>query len=415
MDLAVISILFLVAAIFIGFKFGLNTGFVAIGLSLIIGTMGGIPSKNLIQAFSSNLFIIMLGVSFMFAIASDNGTLELVAKKLIKLSGKNTGVIPILVFLISAVLAGIGPGTVPVMGIMSTFAVSVAISMKMNPVLLASAALLGSQAGGLTPIAPTGILAQELANQAKLGDLGISVMLNQFVASFIYFMVLYVVFKGWKQQDISVSDEEVLVFNRNHIITIIAIIAMIILVLGFNYNVGLVCFLLGSILLLFGASTTKAAMNNIAWSTLMLVCGVNILMNVVIKLGGIDLIAKALASIMVPFTAVPIMGVSAGIMSWFSSTSGVVMPTMIPTIPGIMESLGVTNFTAFVSAIVITSHTAGCSPISTGGAQSLAAYSTLTHASDEQEKEIFNKLFEVAIGGVIFMAAYGLLGGFNLF
>ena len=415
MDLAVISILFLVAAIFIGFKFGLNTGFVAIGLSLIIGTMGGIPSKNLIQAFSSNLFIIMLGVSFMFAIASDNGTLELVAKKLIRLSGKNTGVIPILVFLISAVLAGIGPGTVPVMGIMSTFAVSVAISMKMNPVLLASAALLGSQAGGLTPIAPTGILAQELANQAKLGDLGVSVMLNQFVASFIYFMVLYVVFKGWKQQDISVSDEEVLVFNRNHIITIIAIIAMIILVLGFNYNVGLVCFLLGSILLLFRASTTKAAMNNIAWSTLMLVCGVNILMNVVIKLGGIDLIAKALASIMVPFTAVPIMGVSAGIMSWFSSTSGVVMPTMIPTIPGIMESLGVTNFTAFVSAIVITSHTAGCSPISTGGAQSLAAYSTLTHASDEQEKEIFNKLFEVAIGGVIFMAAYGLLGGFNLF
>ena len=415
MDLAVISILFLVAAIFIGFKFGLNTGFVAIGLSLIIGTMGGIPSKNLIQAFSSNLFIIMLGVSFMFAIASDNGTLELVAKKLIKLSGKNTGVIPILVFLISAVLAGIGPGTVPVMGIMSTFAVSVAISMKMNPVLLASAALLGSQAGGLTPIAPTGILAQELANQAKLGDLGVSVMLNQFVASFIYFMVLYVVFKGWKQQDISVSDEEVLVFNRNHIITIIAIIAMIILVLGFNYNVGLVCFLLGSILLLFGASTTKAAMNNIAWSTLMLVCGVNILMNVVIKLGGIDLIAKALASIMVPFTAVPIMGVSAGIMSWFSSTSGVVMPTMIPTIPGIMETLGVTNFTAFISAIVITSHTAGCSPISTGGAQSLAAYSTLTHASDEQEKEIFNKLFEVAIGGVVFMAAYGLLGGFNLF
>lgn len=417
MNLAVLSILFLALAILVGFKFGINTGFVAIGLSLIIGTMGGISSKELIGGFSSNLFITMLGVSFMFAIASDNGTLELIARKLVGLAGNKTSIIPIIVFLISAVLAGVGPGTVPVMGIMSTFAVSIAINMGMDPVLLASAALLGAQGGGLTPIAPTGILAQELANQAGLGDLGNSVMLNQFIASFLYFMLIYFVLKGWKVTTIEIDKNNASIdkFSKSQIYTTLAIILMVILVLVFKFNVGLVCFLLGSILLILKVSTTKAAINNIAWSTLILVCGVNVLMSVVIELGGIELISNALGSIMTHRTSVPIIGITSGIMSWFSSTSGVVMPTMIPAIPGIMEMLDYGNFTALISAVVITAHTAGCSPISSGGAQSLAAYSTLTQATDEEEKVIFNRLFVVAICGVVFMGLYGLIGGFNIF
>lgn len=416
MDLAVISIIFLLLAIIIGFKFGINTGFVAIGLALIIGTMGGMSSSDIIKGFSSSLFLTMLGVSYLFAIASDNGTLELIAKKLVYLTGNKTFLVPIIIFWIGALLAGIGPGTVPVMGIMSVFSMSLAAKMGLNPILLAAAALLGAQAGGLTPIAPTDILAQELANQAGLGDLGNSVMLNQIVASFAYFMVVYIVLRGWKiDSNIKLEKEGIEKFNSSQMITIIGIIAMVFLVLVFGYNVGLVCFLIGTILLLLKTSTTRAAMNNIAWSTLILVTGVNVLMNIVIQLGGIDLVANALSSIMTPRTSVPIIGVSSGIMSWFSSTSGVVMPTMIPTIPGISSSLGITNYTTLVSAIVITAHTAGCSPISTGGAQSLASYITLTGAGDAEEKEIFNKLFAVAIGGVVFMGIWGLLGGFNIF
>ncbi|MDY5842602.1 MAG: SLC13 family permease [Peptoniphilaceae bacterium] len=414
MGLAVISILFLALAIFIGFKKGINTGFVSIGLALILGSMGGIKTSEIIKGFNSSLFITMLGVSFMFAIASDNKTLELTAKKLIYLAGNKIFLIPYIVFLISAFLAGIGPGTVPVMGIMSIFAMSLAASMGLNPILLASSALLGAQAGGLTPIAPTGILAQELATQAGIGDLGLHVAMNQFIASLLYFTVIYIVLRGYRMEATGIQQREALPkFNKYQWMTILGIVVMIVAVLIFGYNVGLVCFLLGAILLIFNASTTKAAMKNIAWSTLILVCGVNVLMSVVIKLGGIQLISDALASIMIPFTSVSIIGISSGILSWFSSTSGVVMPTMIPTVPGILESLGGGNAIAMVSAIIITAHTAGCSPISSGGGQSLAAYTTLVQTSETEERDLFKKLFYVAIGGVIFMGLWGLLGGFS--
>lgn len=416
MNLAVLSIIFLILAIFIGFKFGVNTGFVAIGLALIIGTLGGMSSGKIIGGFSSSLFITMLGVSYLFAIAADNKTLELVAKKLVAMAGDKTFLIPIIIFFISVFLAGIGPGTVPVMGIMSVFSMSLAAQMKLNPILLTSAALLGAQGGGLTPIAPTGILAQELANQAGIGDLGSSVMLNQFIASTIYFGVVYIVLKGWKfKSETKLNKDDLPKFNRDQIITIVGIVLMVASVLLLNFNVGLASFLIGSVLLMLNVSTTKAAMNNIAWSTLILVCGVNVLMNIVIELGGINLISKGLASVMGQNTAFPIIGVSSGIMSWFSSTSGVVMPTMIPTVPGIIDTIGNVSITAMVSAIIITAHTAGCSPISSGGAQSLAAYCTLTGANDAEEKKMFAELFAVAIGGVVFMAFYGMLGGFSIF
>lgn len=412
MNLAFLSIIFLILAIFIGFKFGVNTGFVAIGLALIIGTLGGMSSGKIIGGFSSSLFITMLGVSYLFAIAADNKTLELVAKKLVAMAGDKTFLIPIIIFFISVFLAGIKPGTVPVMGIMSVFSMSLAAQMKLNPILLTSAALLGAQGGGLTPIAPTGILAQELANQAGIGDLGSSVMLNQFIASTIYFGVVYIVLKGWKfKSETKLNKDDLPKFNRDQIITIVGIVLMVASVLLLNFNVGLASFLIGSVLLMLNVSTTKAAMNNIAWSTLILVCGVNVLMNIVIELGGINLISKGLASVMSQNTAFPIIGVSSGIMSWFSSTSGVVMPTMIPKVPGIIDTIGNVSITAMVSAIIITAHTAGCSPISSGGAQSLAAYCTLTGANDAEEK----KMFAVAIGGVVFMAFYGMLGGFSIF
>ena len=58
-------------------------------------------------------------------------------------------------------------------------------------------------------------------------------------------------------------------------------------------------------------------------------------MNITQKMGGIDLLSDILASFMSARTAAPLMGVTGGIMSWFSSANGVVFPTLIPAVPDV--------------------------------------------------------------------------------
>lgn len=77
----------------------------------------------------------------------------------------------------------------------------------------------------------------------------------------------------------------------------------------------------------------------IPWSVLILIAGVNVLMNITQKLGGIDLLASILASFMSTRIAAPIMGFTGGLMSWFSSANGVVFPTLIPTVPEIAQQV----------------------------------------------------------------------------
>lgn len=83
---------------------------------------------------------------------------------------------------------------------------------------------------------------------------------------------------------------------------------------------------------------------------------------------------------MSPVTAPGVMGLTAGIMSWFSSTSGVVMPTLIPTVTDVAAQVGGGVSTlALLSAITNTASAAGMSPISTGGSMGLAAYTQIAN------------------------------------
>jgi Na+/H+ antiporter NhaD/arsenite permease-like protein len=417
MDLNVLSLLFLLAAIGVGFFLKVNTGLVAIGLSLVLGLVGGIDSKVIINGFPTSLFITLLGVMFLFSISQENGTLELMAKKAVSLSGKRTNLIPIVVFVFSTILAAVGPGTIPVMSLMAVFTCALAAEMKISPLLLSATSVLGAAAGGISPIAPTGILGISLA--AKQGITGIDTpyFINSLIAQTVYFIVIYFVLGGHKMKsDVVLNIKDLPTFNKNQKITLVGIAVLVIGVIGFNLNVGLLSFTIALALLLLKVANEKKSIANVPWSTLILVCGVNVLMSIVIGLGGIKLLAAGLASIMTPFTAPSLLGLSAGIMSWFSSTSGVVMPTLIPTVSDIMSNVGGNvSAVALISAITNTAHVAGTSPISTGGSLGLASYVQTSHASEEDQRKLFIKQFLVAIGGVIVVALVAGTGVYTMF
>ncbi len=164
------------------------------------------------------------------------------------------------------------------------------------------------------------------------------------------------------KSDAKISAGELPPMNGAQKLCTLALIAMIVLVVGFQYDVGLICFMLALILMLAGVVNEKAAMKLVPWSVLILICGVNVLMTITKALGGIDLLASILASMMNDVTATPVIGLTAGIMSWFSSANGVVFPTLIPTVPDIVANVG-GNVTALqmIIAIVASACVAGLS------------------------------------------------------
>ena len=158
------------------------------------------------------------------------------------------------------------------------------------------------------------------------------------------------------------------------------------------------------------AANEKAALKMIPWSVLILIAGVNVLMNITQKLGGIDLLASILASFMSTRTAAPIMGFTGGLMSWFSSANGVVFPTLIPTVPEIAQQVGGASIVQMVSAIVCSATVAGISPLSTGGSLIMASYAQETGCDEKEQQKMFGTLFAISASVVAIVFVLSLTG-----
>lgn len=413
----VISLLFLITAIVLGFTKKMNVGTVSMGLAFVLGLIGKVDTDVILGGFPSKLFITLLGTMFFFCLLQDNHTLELLSKKMVALVGNKTFLIPIIIYLVSYILSAAGPGAISVQSVMIIFAVSLAVQMKASPILLGSMAILGAVGGTTSPIALSGIIVTDLTTEMGMEGVANSVFLGVTVANVLCAIVLYILFKGYKlKAEVSVNQENLPKFNKSQKLCIVALLVLVVAVVGFRYDVGLVSFTLSLILMLFGVVDEKAAIKLIPWSVLILICGVNVLMAVTKELGGIELLSDILASLMNQITAAPIIGLTAGIMSWFSSANGVVLPTLIPTVPDIVANVG-GNVTVveMIISIVGGATVAGISPLSTGGSLVLASYTQETNASDSEQQSIFGKLFLISFGAVMIVVIFALVGGFKLF
>lgn len=415
--LATIALMFLIAAIVIGFVKNINVGFVCLGLALILGLIGGVSSKEILGGFPSSLFMTLLGTMFFFSLLQENHTLELLSKKMVGLVGKKYFLIPILIYLVSYLLSAAGPGAISVQTVMIIFAVALAVQMDASPILLGGMAILGAVGGTTSPIALTGILVKDLtAGMEGLENIASPVFFGVSAANFFCAVLLYLLYGGYRLKGENEVKEKLSAFTRNQMICIAALLVMVVAVVGFRYDVGLVCFTLSLLLMLLGTVNEKAALKLVPWSVLILICGVNVLMSVTKTLGGIDLLADLLAKLMNKTTASPVMSLTAGIMSWFSSANGVVFPTLIPTAPAIAANVG-GGVTAkdLIMAIVGAATVAGISPMSTGGSLILASYTQGKEVSDKEQSNIFARLFATSLGCVVVVMVFGLLGGFKLF
>lgn len=413
---SIISLVILLITIVIGFVKKINMGVLALGFSLILGYLGKVSASNIIKGFNSSLFLMLVGVSILFGIAQHNGTLNLIVKKLIKLSGKKAWLIPILMYFVIYFIAFLGAGTITGFALAALFGIPMAKELDADPFLLTTMGQLGSIGGGIVPWAPTGIIGLELAKNANItGNLANTMVLNTFLATAFGAIISYIFLKGYKLKAKELSSE-VLKFNKKQKITLVGILCMVIGVAFFNLNIGLLSILISIILILLKVGTEKEALGSVPWNTILLISGMGILMSLIVKLGGIKLLADILSLFMNEKTVAGILALSSGILSLFSSTSGVVMPTMIPTIPLIVETLGIAGVVPsalLLSAVINGSSPSGMSPLSTGGAFVMATLSENYELTNEEFSSKFKRLFYITMLNMFIVVIFILIGGFS--
>lgn len=414
-NLAVISLLVLVAVVAVGFIKKINLGFFALGAAFILGTVGGMSAKQITSGFDSSMFVTLVGVTFLFGMASQNGTLDLFSKKIVALVGKHTVLIPILMFFLSAFISAIGPGHIAAGILMTTFAMYLAFEMDINPMATALYAKLGANAGCASVLSITGILAKNLSEPLGYSGFGLHLFLTTLLSGFIFTCIIYIMYKGYKvKADNPLKLSDIPKFNRNQLMTIIAIIVMVVFCIGFKFDTGLFAFVAAAVLILLGAADEKKAIKGIPWGTLVFICGVGALVNVINKLGGIDLISDFLTSLMSERTAAPIMAATSGVLSWVSSTTGVVMPALYPIAADVTSKFNGANYVELISAITATSFAAAISPLSTGGAIIMSSYSAAKETTTEEMNNMFKTLFLLSVLNVGVNVLLAALGVFNL-
>ena len=375
MNLGLVSLIVLLLAIIIGFARNANVGILCVGFSMILSIVYKVDIKTVIAGLSSSLFIQMVGITYLFAIIQGNGTLELLARKMVRLVGTKTHLIPFVMYILGCIVCAIGPGAIPSLAIIPVIAIPVAVSAGVNPIMTAIIGDLGVMSGRMSPLTPESAVVRELMKQQGLEANTIPIMICLTFTALICVVLVYIYYKGWKVEKVEATTKEKLPsFEPKQWLSILGLVVLAVGALFFSWNVGFTGFLVGSILIVLGCADEKKAISAIPWNVILMVLGVGILMNVITISGGIDIMVAALEKVMNKTIAAMVMGVVAGIMSFFSSGLGVVFPTLIPTAAGLSGGLGISAI-ELVSVIVIGGTVAGFTPVSTTGALIMAGVS----------------------------------------
>lgn len=408
----VLALVIFLGVIILAFIRKINIGVLALAVGVLAVRVFGMTDSNLISGISSSMFTTLVGITLLFAVINSTGALELLARKIVALAGKRIWSIPIMLYISGFVIAGVGPGAIPALAIIPAMGISVALEVGYNPVMLALIGEFGLMAGRMTPITPEAAVITGAATSASIENVMPTILVCQTLMSIVFAIIVFVFFKGYQvkaAQEAGVKGS-VEKFTRKQLIALVSIIAMLALIIFAGVNIGLSAFFVAAVLLLFGVADDTACLKALPWSTIVMVLGVGALMNIVDAAGGVDLMSNALSSIMTSSTAIPIMGISAGLLSFVSSALGVVYPTMMPMCVDVAAQVGGVNPVALMAAVAAGGSMTGISPMSTGGALTMAALATSKKDfSKEEQNKVFMQLLVLTIIALVVITVSSVL------
>jgi di/tricarboxylate transporter len=393
------SVCALLLAIAVSCTSRINVGLLAVPLAWAVGVYAGRPAEAILAGFPSGLFVTLAGVTVLFTLAEINGTVGLLARRLLGLARGRHALVPPLIFLIACAISTVGPGAIVSVALVAPVGMALSMRAGISPFLTALMIANGANAGNLSPLSAVGIIANTRMAAAGIGGHAWKVWAANFLAHCLVGAAAYALLIRSSQPAVPTSpnaDEDRL--TPSQWLTLVVIIAWIVGAAGFALPIGLSAFAAAAVIIIAGVSDETGAIRRMPWPAIVMVCGVTMLVALVEKTGGMDVFTSLLAKLARPSTINGVIALVTGLISTYSSTSAVVLPTFLPTVPGLVQQVGGGDPLAVALSINVGASIVDVSPLSTLGALCVAAV-----ADPDLARDLFRKLmiwgFSMAIVG----------------
>ncbi|MFC9466143.1 SLC13 family permease [Streptomyces coelicoflavus] len=454
-----ISILVLVVVFVIATTRSVNMGALAFAAAFGVGTLvADLDADGIFAGFPGDLFVVLVGVTYLFAIARANGTTDWLVHAAVRLVRGRVALIPWVMFALTGALTAIGAVSPAAVAIVAPIALSFATRYSISPLLMGTMVVHGAQAGGFSPISIYGSIVNGIVERENLPGSEVGLFLASLVANLLIAAVLFALLGGrklWARGAVTPEDGGVLgkggteptgsvpgtgagtgrpgagtgtgagggtggtapaavavrpdqetggtegtgvLLTPARIATLVALVALVVAVLGFDLDAGLTAVTLAVVLSTAWPDDSRRAVGEIAWSTVLLICGVLTYVGVLEEMGTITWAGEGVGGIGVPLLAAVLLCYIGAIVSAFASSVGI-MGALIPlAVPFLAQ--GEIGAVGMIAALAVSATVVDVSPFSTNGALVLAA------APDVDRDRFFRQL--MIYGGIVVAAVPAL-------
>jgi Na+/H+ antiporter NhaD/arsenite permease-like protein len=432
-----VSIIALALLFLVGTLLPINMGALAFVAAWLVGMYSlGLDEKEIIAGISGDLILTLVGVTYLFAIARNNGTVDLIVRKAVQAVGGRVALIPWVMFFVTALLTAMGAASPAACAIIGPIALGFAGRYKINPLLMGMFVVHGAQAGGFSPISIYGTITNSVMSESDLPVGELTLFFSSLIVNFLIAVVLFVVLGGRQltsrrigseepetepehaaaggstgthrdrttlgtgddpASGRAVSTEQPATTSRavavDQVITLIAFVAVAVIALVFDRNIGFTAITAAVILTALFPKQQKGAVSQVAWSTVLLVAGVSTFASILEEAGAPEYVGTWAAGLGAAALGALILCYVGGVVSAFASSTAllpIIIPISIPLISG-----GGISGVALVAALAVSSTIVDVSPFSTNGALVLA------NAQDVDRDAFYKRILNYSVIVVI--------------
>jgi Na+/H+ antiporter NhaD/arsenite permease-like protein len=295
-----------------------------------------------------------------------------------------TVAIPWVMFFVTALLTSVGAVSPGAVAIIAPVALRFSQQYRINPLLMGLMVIHGAQGGGFSPLSVYGGITNQVVQRAELPGSDMHLFLASLCFNLVVAVVIFFVFGGRSllaqraaqlepadAGDIASSAAGGTRLTYQQVLTLIGLVALGVGALVFELNVGLVAITIAVVLTILFPKDQARAVEQIHWSTVLLICGVVTYIAVVQKAGAVAYVGDSVSKAGAPLVGALLLCYVGGIVSAFASTVGVlgaIIPLAVPLL-----LLGQIDAVSVVAALAISSSIVDVSPFSTNGALVLAS------------------------------------------
>src|SRR3954470_12337987 len=164
-----VAILGLVVMFVVATALPINMGAVAFAMAFLVGTVFvGMKAEQIIAGFPGDLFITLVGITYLFAIAQKNGTIDWLVHQAVRAVRGRIAAIPWIMFAVAAALTAVGAVSPAACAILAPIALQFARQYGISPLMMGLLVVHGAQGGGFSPISIYGGITNQVVARSGL-------------------------------------------------------------------------------------------------------------------------------------------------------------------------------------------------------------------------------------------------------